>query len=263
MTKKFSQTRRNAFLTALAQTGNQTLAAEAARVSRSWVQLHRSTDPEFDRACRDAIAQAKQSFDTSTGSALRTDGEGGSKPPPKWTYRDGHELVVRNSGGAQPTSGQARERGRPQIVRARLDGWSPRTEARFIAALTATCNVKAACAEVGLTPASAYVHRRKWPEFDRRWRDALRYGYDQIECALIEAGCNHLSGGGDDTPLPVQGMTFDNALRVLHMHKHQVRGLGKRPGLWARETDIEEVRAEVLHKLAVLQRAGAGRGGRD
>ena len=45
MTAKFSQPRGEAFLAALRETGNRTLAAERAKVSQSWVQLHRSSDP--------------------------------------------------------------------------------------------------------------------------------------------------------------------------------------------------------------------------
>ena len=47
MSRKTSPARRGAFLQALRETGNQTIAAERAKVSRSWVQLHRSTDPQF------------------------------------------------------------------------------------------------------------------------------------------------------------------------------------------------------------------------
>ena len=59
MSRKFTAARRNAFLRALEQTGNQTLSAERAKVSRSWVCLHRRNNPEFDVACREAIAVAK------------------------------------------------------------------------------------------------------------------------------------------------------------------------------------------------------------
>ena len=45
-----SAARKAAFFDALRATGNQTLAAEAAKVSRSWVCLHRAQDPEFRRA---------------------------------------------------------------------------------------------------------------------------------------------------------------------------------------------------------------------
>ena len=259
MSAKISASRRRAFLTALAQTGNQTLSAERAKVSRAWVSLHRSTEPAFDAACREAIAAARRHFDTSTRSALSANGEGVRKPAGRWAYLAGEELVVRGGGGAPAASPEhARERGRPQIARARLHGWSPRVEERFLGALTACCNVKAACAEVGLTPASAYGHRQRWPAFARRWDAALALGYDRIECALIEAGCNLFSPGLPAALPPIRGMTFDQAVRLLHMHKHAVRGLGKRPGLPPREADIEEVRATILHRIAVMQRAGQG-----
>ena len=62
MSRKFSEARRKAFLTALAACGNITLAAERVAVSRSWVGLQRATDAGFDAACRDAIAVAKESL---------------------------------------------------------------------------------------------------------------------------------------------------------------------------------------------------------
>ena len=253
MTTKFGASRRRAFLTALAQTGNQALSCEKAKVSRSWVTLHRSTEPEFDAACRDAIAEARRSFDR-----LRTSGEGVRRPEGKWAYLAGEELVVRSTGGAPAATPElARGRGRPQIARARLHGWSPRVEERFLGALTAMCNVKAACAEVGLTPASAYGHRLRWPAFARAWDAAVTLGYDRIECALIEAGCDLFSPEQPDDLPPIRGMTFDHAIHLLHMHKHAARGLGKRPGLPPREVDIEELRAELIRRLAIYQRKAA------
>ena len=54
MTAKFSAQRRELFLQVLRETGNQTIAAEAAKVSSSWVQLRRSEDPAFRRSdCED------------------------------------------------------------------------------------------------------------------------------------------------------------------------------------------------------------------
>ena len=143
------------------------------------------------------------------------------------------------------------------MARARAGQWSPRTEERFLAALTASCNVKAACAEVGLTPASAYNHRQRWPRFAERWATAVEVGYTQLEFALIEAGCNPLSGAGLSGVAPLTGMTFAQALHLLHMHKHAARGLGKRPGLPPRADDIKAVRAELIRRLAIHERKAA------
>jgi len=236
MTAKFGAARRRAFLAALARSGNQTLAAERAKVSRSWVQLHRSGDPQFRRAMDEAVA----AFALGNGA--------GNAPPSGWGFLDGAELVVRGTGG----SGGGK---RVQIARARLKEWSPRVENRFLATLAATCNVKAACAEVGLTAASAYNRRRRWPGFQRRWDAAVREGYDRLELGLIDSACNFLSGEGLPDAEAMTGMTVDHAIHLLHMHQYHVHRIGGRPGLRAREPDIEDVRAFLLRQCEVLDRA--------
>ena len=76
MTRKTSPQRRAAFLAALRATGNQTLAAERARVSRSWVQLHRSSDAAFDGAVREAMAEAKEKLQVTEPTDRAPSGEG-------------------------------------------------------------------------------------------------------------------------------------------------------------------------------------------
>ena len=242
MTAKFSQARKDRFLAALRQGGNQTIAAERAKVSRSWVQLHRSADPAFRQAVDEAVAEAKAALQQAQDE--RGDG---LKPPTGWGFLDGAELVVRGTGG----DGGGK---RVQIARARMRGWSPRVEERFLAALGATCNVKAACAAVGLTAASAYRHRARWPAFARRWRAAVEEGYDRLEMGLIEAAGNFLSGESLPDAEPLSAMTVDHAIHLLHMHKHEVHRIGARPGLRAREPDIEVVRAHILRLVGALDR---------
>ena len=151
MTAKFSQARKDAFLQTLRETGNQAIAAETAKVSSFWVQLRRSEDPAFRRAVEEAVAQAKARLalrdGPSTSSVPPQDERNNNEPPAGWGFLDGEELVVRGTGG----SGGGK---RVQIARARLKQWSPRVEDRFLAALASTCNVKAACAEVGMTAES-------------------------------------------------------------------------------------------------------------
>lgn len=246
MTAKLGQARKDAFLAALRKTGNQTIAAEKAKVSRSWVQLHRTGDAAFRRAVDEAVADAKAAL----REAQREHGNG-CKPAPGWGFLDGEELVVRGTGG----SGGGK---RVQIARARVRGWSPRVEERFLSALGATCNVKAACAEVGLTPASAYGHRKRWPAFARRWDAAVAEGYARIEIGLIECAGSFLSGDALPDALPdagpLSGMTVDHAIHLLHMHKHQVHRIRGRPGLRARVPDFAEVRASILRKIEAVER---------
>jgi hypothetical protein len=234
MTAKFTAARREAFFRALARTGNQSLAAEQAKVSQSWVTLHRSGDPEFRRRIDEAIAAAKARLD-----------EAPERRPadPRLRWQDGDELVVRGTNGR-----------RTQIARSRLKQWSPRVETRFLAKLAASCNVKAACAEVGMTPASAYGHRNRWPAFARRWDDALENGYIRLEGTLVENAANLYSR--DEFPLdhPLPDMTTAQAIHLLHMHKHAVHGLGKRPGRLAGPPDMDEVRKSILRKIEAIAR---------
>jgi hypothetical protein len=240
MSKKFTAQRRNAFLKALAQTGNQTIAAERAKVSRSWVQLHRSGDPAFRAAVEAAVVAAKARLE---GAASRAPAGLGKGVP---DYHDGAELVVRGTNGR-----------RTQIARSRIKQWSPRVEARFLRALGQTCNVKAACAEVGMTPASAYAHRDRWPGFGDRWAMALEHGYIQIEMALLQSAANFLCPDEIELPDGITGMSVDRAIYLLHMHKHQVRMLGGRPGKYKRYHDAVEgrkVRASILRKIELIER---------
>jgi hypothetical protein len=234
MTAKFTAARREAFFRALARTGNQSLACEHAKVSRSWVTLHRSGDPEFRRRMEEAIAVAKARLDEAperrpADKALR--------------WQDGDELVVRGSRGR-----------RTQIARSRLKQWSPRVETRFLAKLAASCNVKAACAEVGMTPASAYGHRNRWPAFLRRWDEALENGYIRLEGTLVANAANLYSH--EEYPLdhPLPDMTTAQAIHLLHMHKHGVLGIGKRPGRLAGPPDMDEVRKSILRKIEAIAR---------
>ena len=71
-----SERRRAAFLAALRATGNQTIAAERACVSRSWVSQQRARDPDFRRESDAAIGEARARLE-----GLRTSGEGSRKPP--------------------------------------------------------------------------------------------------------------------------------------------------------------------------------------
>lgn len=257
MVAKYGAMKRRAFLAALAATGNRTLAAERAKVSRSWVQLHRSADPEFRRAVDEAVAAARE----------RLLQHGARKPGPGWGYLDGEELVVKGTGGGA-FAGQAREvatlaerpkrghtdRRRVQIARARLKQWSPRVERRFLEALSATCNVKASCAEVGLTPASAYAHRRRWPKFAERWTEALERGREQLEHGLILAASNFLSG--EPEVGPIRDMTVGHALEIWESIARQKIAQAERrryPGWHGREPDIEEVRFHLVRAVDAVR----------
>lgn len=248
MSAKTSKARTEAFFTALSETGNQTIAAERARVSRSWVSLHRAADPAFKARMATCIAEAR----------VRLSSAQDVKPDRKWANIDGERLVVRGSGGR----GAGR---RVQVSRARLKQWTAAEEARFLAMLSATCNVRLACEEVGLSIASAYGHRNRWAEFAKRWDDALEAGYATLQGAMLERAMISLDPHGFDylddwqPALPIKPMTPEQCLALLHMNKNSAfrvwarrngqRGWGPNPKA---EMSGGELTEAILKKLRVL-----------
>lgn len=210
MSRKFSASRRRAFLSNLVQTGNITLSAERAKVSRSWVRLHRSSDPSFDAACRDAFAEARERLRPSTSI-----GTGTRQPPEGWAFHEGEELVVNGSNGR-----------RVQVRRAKLSQWTARVERRFLAVLRCTCNVKAACRDVGLWPPSAYAHRKRWPDFARRWDEAIAIGEHELRLRVVQSIRRFFDPEIPEAEAPVGGVTISDALRFLE----NKGGRGGKPG---------------------------------
>ena len=98
MTAKTNLAKRRAFLRAFAATGNQTLAAERAGMSRWTVRDLRRAGAQFDSQWRAA----------KSASARRL-AAGCNRQPPEWKHKDGVALVVQRAGekaaagGAQPS----------------------------------------------------------------------------------------------------------------------------------------------------------------
>jgi hypothetical protein len=234
MSAKTSAARRAAFFAALRATGNQTVAAERAKVSRSWVTLHRANDPAFRAAMEEAVAAAKAAL---SQAAVAEPGAG-------WRDQGGEELVARGSNGRVT-----------QIARARLRQWTPRVEARFLSVLASSCNVKAACAEVGLSQESAYCHRKRWGGFARAWDQALEIGYDRVATALVAAAGAMLGDHDYEPETHVRMTSVRDAMTLLKMHQARVHGVGKLPGRRPRPRTFDEVRDSILRKLEMIERA--------
>jgi len=221
MSAKMGPQRRAAFLAALKATGNQTIAAERAKVSRAWVQLHRSTDPAFKAEVAAAVAAAK-------ANVLRGRNSGSMKPPPGWEFLDGEELVVRGS------------RGRPvQVARARLRQWTPRIEERFLQLLGQTCNLRLALKSVGLSASSLHEHRKRWPAFDERCELAIAAGYERIDRGLTAEAIRLLdpevaAGAPPPEERAIAPMSVDDAIRLVRLHERQAREAAARRRFQAR-----------------------------
>lgn len=236
MGREVTAARRAAFLRALGETGSLTLSAERAKVNKDWSLWHRKRDPVFDAACREAIASARAALEATRDAR-------GMAPPKGWGTLDGVQLVVRGAPGR-----------RTQVRRARVDGWSPAVEDRFLGVLAATCNVKAACAEIRMTQGSAYFHRRQWPGFSRRWDVAVDEGYARLELALMAHACNVFSGEDVPVDYPAPPIAAADAIGQMCLHGRAARGVGRRPGPRGRDPTREQVEASVLRKIEAIER---------
>ncbi len=72
-----------------------------------------------------------------------------------------------------------------QCAAVRKDGWTKARREGFFAVLSATCNVRASAAAMGMTDCGAYHVRRRDPVFAAQWREALAEGYGRLEQALM------------------------------------------------------------------------------
>ncbi len=193
---KITAARRAKFLHFLAASGNLIISAERAKVSRSWVCLHRSTDPVFDAACRSAIASARATL----GHRQARGADAG------WGFADGAELVINASNGR-----------RVQVRRAKYREWTPRIEQRFLGALVTTCNARAAATAAGMSMSSAYSHRRRWPRFAALWDEAVTIGSEGIEAALIAGACAYMEGERGEIDGAIRCNSIGEAIKVLKM----------------------------------------------
>jgi hypothetical protein len=72
-----------------------------------------------------------------------------------------------------------------QCAAVRKDGWTKARRAGFFAMLSATCNVRASAAAMGMTDCGAYYLRRRDPVFAAQWQEALAEGYGRLEQGLM------------------------------------------------------------------------------
>ncbi|HEU4820598.1 MAG TPA: hypothetical protein VFS87_05510 [Qipengyuania sp.] len=266
---------RRAFLRELARSGSVRLAAEACGVDRTYPYQLRKRNAAFAASWERALAAAGVRLQAGSPPRRGGDGGGGARPTglastlaPVTPTQPSPERG-RAFGGDRPM-----ERDRPilrpnQMIRSSKTGkccimevgpgrWSAAKEAVFLAELTASANVKAAARAAGVSTVVVYNRRKLWPAFKAEWDAALAEGHARIETLLVCTATNIL----DPEPLPERAwegpeMSVEQALKLHLAHLALKRGDKRRlGGPHRREPDIEEVRQEILRKVAAMERAG-------
>ena len=220
-----------AFLAALARTGNVRLAARQLCVHRSAFTKRRARSAGFAAEWDGAMAAAHARLNRAQG----VDGKARRAP----ARVPGAPRVVRLANGSlQLRASSAR----------RIDADARQA---FLAALSATANVRLSARAAGFAHSSFYRLRDHDPAFAREMRMALAMGYERIEMALIEnfepESCRDDAWRSNDPPA-IPPMNATQALQLLYLHQKEAR-------LWGARTDRRRPRGESReHRSARLFR---------
>jgi hypothetical protein len=221
MTAKMAAAKVEAFLAALAETGNASLSAKQAGLSRSWVTKARWVDATLDARVRAARAAA----------AARLGAARGNRPAEGWRMRGGVSLVVTRRGQIARAPGRRR--------------WTREKEEHFLLALQKTRNLKVAAPAVGMSIASLEKHMRRWPAFRERVARALRISAPHLAMLLID------DGAADPPEMPdltwPAGMDAGALIRTLRRNKPLLDRLTEEADAGA-ETAAEAPAAAAEHR---------------
>lgn len=194
-----------AFLAQLARCGNARLAARELGMHRSTFTKRRARSPAFAAEWDGALAAAQ--------AGLREGGKGRTGKPAR------AHLVRLADGRLQLRAGGAR----------RIDHAARQA---FLAALSATANVRLSARAAGFAHSSFYRLRDYDPAFAREMRMALEMGYERIELALIasmSADSYRDDGWRSNDPPEIPPMSAGEALQLLYLHQKEARLWDERP----------------------------------
>ena len=224
----FTARRRAAFLRALEEAGNVTLAAEAAGVPKGRVYHARRRDAAFGAAWDAALTAAQARLATEGGDL-------------------GATVVRRNC------------RGRLGRRIARVGDWTDEDDARFLAALIEHGCVTAAAKAAGKHAANAY--RRRWGHaaFAAAWDEAIDEAEKGLHWSLIARAKAGLAGMvADPPPAGAKAPEAELALALLKLRGDRREGARRAGGRPPRERDLAQVRDSVLAKLSAIERHRRG-----
>lgn len=227
-----------AFIAALHRTGNAREAARMLGVHRGTYTKRRAKDPVFATQWDAALIAADARLRPIAGKA----GPKGPAATPQDADPDTPRIIRTRAG-------------RLQFRRTAPGGLTRKAEQAFLAALSATANVRLSAAAAGFAHSTFYARRDASPAFAREMRLALQEGYARLEAALI-AGFAPESYADDgwrhNDPPPIPAMTANQALQLLHLHQKEARLLAEPAHMKRRRgesSDAYSYRLSVMSEL--------------
>lgn len=247
-----------AFLDALAQTGNARLAARGLGLHRSTYTKRRAKCAAFAQDWDAAVAAAHARFHLSGGrrppEACPERRESGTRAP-EGEGRGNRGIADFRTKGGEPHVVRLKS-GRLQLRLAPPGRMTKAGEQAFLAALSASANVRLSAAAAGFAHSSFYARRRERASaFAREMRLALTMGYDRLEAAALAAALpeSHADDEWRQRELPpIPPMSADQALQLLFLHEKSVRQGWEQPHRRRRRNESD---ARYAMRLFLMWRA--------
>lgn len=151
---------------------------------------------------------------------------------------------------------------KPQLRKAKKDGWTPAKKGRFLEALADTCNIALSLRRVKMSASGLAKLRARDAAFRAGWAVAVREAVARLEIVMLERALK----GTVKTVTKAGGQTetmheYPNAiaLQLLRMHRGEAQASEMAAGAAAApdggyEEDMEELRKRVMRKLAGVRR---------
>lgn len=222
----------DAFLAALRCTGNAREAARTLGLHRPTMIRRRDCDAAFAAEWDAALALAHAQLNAAK--------------PVENPERD--PRIVRTASG------------RLQLQRAQWRRLDRQAEQTFLAALSATANVRLSAAAAGFSHSAFYHRRHTSPAFAREMRLALEMGYERLELAMLEAAGPESyrdDAWRHNEPLPIPQLTPSEALQLLHLHQKEVRLQAEPPHIRRRRGESSEAHSTRLSAMYEAQQQRA------
>lgn len=227
-----------AFLQALRQTGNVSIAVKApgVQVTRKTLEFWRRRFPDFESEWDAAVSFAEAAL--AQGGVQRPEAAEGA------ALTQGGEYAVRATRGR-----------RMQVRRSKPGLLTPAGERTFLSHVAATANVALSARATGISVSAIYARRRRSVEFENEVQAALHEGYERLELALLDAALRPFAPDGSEVrdwqvaeppePALVTPMNVHEALMVLAQGQTRM-GLN---GRFDRRPTFRSSRESVTAKL--------------
>jgi hypothetical protein len=227
-----------AFLKALEQTGNIREAVRETGLKHSTMFHRRKHHPAFAQRWDAAVTVANARLAKRGGPT----GPSSKDATAPHRTQGGEAVVVR------------RRDGKLQVRRAQPGKITQACEQAFLAALSATANVRLSAAAVGVSPRAFYRRQCMNPGFAREMRLAITMGYERLELALLE-NMDPREHADDawrhNDPPPIPPMSVEQAIQLMYHHRKTAQLWAEHPQMRRRPGESREamsMRLSLLHE---------------